>query len=132
MTLGATRQPCANRDAVTLGVYAWRPLKGLPTAKRGTVTFSGYPPTVRQPLLANARMPETRRALSCAPALSQAGPRGHAGQTADASATWGLTCDLSLVSRSSQRRDGAGGVGTVASVHGAALDRIGEGEVRNA
>ena len=74
MTLGECRQPPANRGAVTLGVYAWGPLKGVPTANRGAVTPSDTTPSVCQPWPSVGGVPEARRALSCAPALPQATP----------------------------------------------------------
>ena len=78
MTLGSNRQPSANRGDVTLGVNAWRPLKGVTTANRGTSSLSGMPPTVRQPCLVKDGTPGARRALGCAPAPPQASPRGQA------------------------------------------------------
>lgn len=78
MTLGSCRQASANRGDTTLGSYAYRPLKGMTTANRGTSTLSYTPPSVRQPYLFKDGTPEARRAVSCAPAHPQASPRGQA------------------------------------------------------
>ena len=75
MTLGASRQPTANRERESLGVFAWGPLKGLPTANRGVLTPSATPPTACQAWPSTEGVPEARRALSCAPAHPQATPR---------------------------------------------------------
>ena len=75
--LGRTRQPCANRGALTLGVYAWHPLKGKPTANREPLTLGSTPPTVRQPTLVNDGTLEALGAFEDrAPAHLSARPKG--------------------------------------------------------
>ena len=79
MTLGASLQPSANRDDLTLGIYAFHPLKGYPTANRGPATLGSTPSTVRQPYPFEDGTPEARRALeSRAPAHLHAGPKSQA------------------------------------------------------
>ena len=79
MTLGATLQPCSKRDDLTLGVYAFHPLKGNPTVNREPATLGSPPPTVLQATPFNDGTPEARCALEGrAPALLQARPKGQA------------------------------------------------------
>ena len=77
MTPGEIRQPYAKRGEVTAGVYAWRPLKGLPPANRRTHDAWRDPPTAGQATLQEEGTPEARRAFGCAPAHPQPCPQGQ-------------------------------------------------------